>query len=75
MANVKIDLMNQSHSGLLFVLYDIYGKEIKSIDLSDASSNTSIDFMLTRESVPGGMYFYKLQDSEHVLAAGKLVVQ
>ena len=75
MANVKIDLMNQSHRNLIFVLYDIYGKEIKSIDLSDASSKTSIDFILNRESVPGGMYFYKLSDSEHVIAAGKLVVQ
>ena len=76
MANVNVELLNPSMGNLYFVIYDIYGREIKSIDLSNSASTGKFDFVLNRGyNINTGLYFYKLQDANHVLSAGKIIIQ
>ena len=75
-ANINISLLNPEHQNLFFTIYDIYGREIKSVDLSNVSSNPTIDFTLNRGyDISSGLYFYKLHNNTHILTTGKLMVQ
>lgn len=75
-AQVKIDFVNPNHNKLNFVVFDIYGREIQAIDLSDRKGATTIDFKLNRGyNIPNGLYFYRLKDSEGILSSGKIIVQ
>lgn len=74
-AQVKIDFVNPTHNNLLFVIFDIYGKKVETINLNDKTGAT-IDFTLNRGyNIPNGMYFYRLEDETGILSAGKLLVQ
>ncbi|MBI3501340.1 MAG: T9SS type A sorting domain-containing protein [Bacteroidetes bacterium] len=74
-ANVRIDFVNPAHGALVFDVYDIYGKQVQSLDLSPFKG-AAIDFTLNRgANIAAGLYFYKLKDSEHILSAGKIIVQ
>jgi len=74
-AQVKIDFTRPAENGLLFSIYDVFGKEIQSIDLNDRKG-TTIHFNLNRgANIPSGIYFYKLTDEKGVLSVGKMMVQ
>jgi hypothetical protein len=74
--HVKIDLVNPAHGHLMFMVYDMFGREIQAVDMSTYStSGGTIDFTLNRESIATGMYFYQLKDNSHVLSTGKLIAQ
>ncbi len=74
-ANVKIDLVNPTHAKLIFTVYDLFGRAVETVDLSTAKGG-SIEFVLNRGyNIPGGMYFYRLEDDKKILTTGKLLVQ
>jgi hypothetical protein len=75
-ANININLLKANYSNLSFSIYDIYGREVKAVDLAVFSSNSTIDFMLNcGNELSSGLYFYKLHSSTQILSAGKLMVQ
>ncbi|TAL62963.1 MAG: T9SS type A sorting domain-containing protein [Bacteroidetes bacterium] len=74
-AFVKIDFVNPTHNDVFFTVFDLYGKEVQSIDLREYKGAT-IGFTLNRGyTISSGMYFYRLEDDKGILYAGKLLVQ
>jgi len=52
-----------------FVLYDIFGREVKRIDKIETNQ-----IKITRDNLPAGMYFYKLKSQEEIIGIGKVII-
>ena len=59
------------HKDLKFQLYDVFGKII----FSDVIPSGVRNLLIKRNNISQGIYFYKLFDSEKIIAAGKLIAQ
>jgi hypothetical protein len=59
--------LNNSNVKLEFLLFDVFGKEIKNFDVD------SNNILLSRENLPAGIYFYKIRDGQGAFASGKLI--
>ena len=56
-------------NGTDFILTDVFGKEVKNIKLSTSN------FKLERSELPSGIYFYKVNDVNGIVGAGKIVME
>jgi len=57
--------------GLMFVLYDVLGRKVKSIDKIQSQQ-----LKISRDNLAGGMYIYKIIADDHItLQTGKLFIQ
>lgn len=65
---LKVENATNEYRDLQFVLFDIYGKEIRNITLE------SPQLRLDRENMPAGVYLYKLIGKDGNYVSGKLVV-
>jgi len=74
-ANVSIDLISPAHGNLVFVMFDMFGREIQSVNVSNSSAKGTINFAINRGDVSEGIYFYRLQDESHILTTGKIAIQ
>ena len=74
-ARVQIEFVNPTHNGLLFSLFDLFGRKVHSVELKE-NKGASVNFTLRREdNIPNGLYFYRLEDEKGILSAGKIVIQ
>ncbi|MDD5570656.1 MAG: T9SS type A sorting domain-containing protein [Bacteroidales bacterium] len=53
---------------ITLVLFDLLGNKVKQVEIN------SEDYVLNRDNMISGMYFYQLMDKENVVSAGKLIV-
>ena len=65
----EILLPDLKQSDASFVLYSIYGNEVRRMKVESQS------FKLDREDLPGGIYFYKIISSDGILYSGKLMIE
>ena len=67
-AVLSIQNAGNEFRGLKFVLYDIFGKEVRNITFNSQS------LKLERENLPSGVYLYKLIGEDGNYVSGKLAV-
>lgn len=61
---------NQSSmAGVEFKIYDMYGIEVKSFQIYSSR------FIINREHLSSGIYFYEMIGENHTIATGKLIIQ
>ncbi|MGQ0829222.1 MAG: T9SS type A sorting domain-containing protein [Bacteroidota bacterium] len=53
-----------------FELLDVLGKQVRSI--KEINSN---EFQISRNSLPNGIYFYKVYNAENIVGVGKLIIK
>ncbi|MCH8905093.1 MAG: T9SS type A sorting domain-containing protein [Bacteroidetes bacterium] len=51
-------------------LYDLMGTEVKRIE-----NITSDKIKINRDNLSPGLYFYKLEERDQIIATGKVVIQ
>jgi len=61
---------NQSNETYTFVLNDLLGKQVKSVN-----NINSKQFQISRAGLPNGIYLYKIYNTERLIKIGKLVIQ
>jgi hypothetical protein len=74
--HVVVNQSNPHYKNLFFAMYDMYGREIKAVDLSSRASHATIQFNLpVGDTVASGLYYYKMYDAKQIFSTGKLVVE
>jgi hypothetical protein len=68
-ATVKIGSQQLAVSNR-FILYDIFGKEIRSEAIRNSDS-----FVIRRDGLPSGIYFYKVRSLNETIATGKIIIK
>lgn len=68
-ATVEMNGYQSSVIGSQFILYDVFGREVKSFQVK------SQKFEIERGNLASGIYFYKLSSSTEVLGTGKVVLE
>jgi hypothetical protein len=53
-----------------FILYNVFGEEVKNEIIRNASQ-----FVIHRNGLPSGMYFYKLKNENGIIAKGKIIAE
>lgn len=65
----KISIETGSDSKHSFILYNSFGKAVRTYNFEGSN------YMITRDGLPNGIYFYVLENSEGFKNSGKLIVQ
>ncbi|MDO9185136.1 MAG: T9SS type A sorting domain-containing protein [Bacteroidia bacterium] len=66
------------NGNVALVVYDMVGREVKNIPLSNSQSNTTqsgVSFTIDRNELSNGMYFYKVSNEDGVIGSGKFSIQ
>lgn len=66
------------NGNVALVVYDMVGREVKNIPLSNSQSNTTqsgVSFTIDRNELSNGMYFYKVSNENGVIGSGKFSIQ
>lgn len=63
--------MNPLSDISVFKLFDLFGKEMKSVSIDRNTHHLQLD----RGDLPTGIYFYKIQSSGQMIATGKIAIQ
>jgi hypothetical protein len=50
-------------------LYDVLGNELRKYEIKNHS------FEISKENLTSGLYFFKIKDSQEIIASGKLIIQ
>ncbi len=69
--SATIQLNIESSTESTFQLFDLYGKEVRNNTIQKGIKTLS----LTRDGLPAGIYFYKIQSATEAIATGKIVIQ
>lgn len=62
---------NPANTATIFVVYDVYGKMVKKMQIPALTSSVVID----RAELSNGMYFYSVGSANNVLQNGKIVLE
>ncbi|MDP1747178.1 MAG: T9SS type A sorting domain-containing protein, partial [Bacteroidota bacterium] len=66
------------NGNVALVVYDMVGREVKNIPLSNSQSNSTqsgVSFTIDRNELSNGMYFYKVSNENGVIGSGKFSIQ
>ncbi|TAL62968.1 MAG: choice-of-anchor B family protein [Bacteroidetes bacterium] len=66
-----IQVVNHKLRSYSFVLFDVFGREVCKLN----QGNIANDFILHREGLSSGIYFYKIFESGSTVSAGKICVE
>jgi hypothetical protein len=55
---------------VIFEMYDVFGREVKQLVIRNSSS-----FVISRDNLPSGIYFYKLSNSTEIIGTGKIIIE
>jgi len=66
---VNSPLINGAQEDVVFILYDVYGREMKNLKLE--KQNTKLE----RKNIANGIYLYKITSDKEIIASGKVVIE
>jgi len=70
-----LTLQGTSHNPTLFI-YNLLGQEVETHCKASLRAGTNTQFIINRNNLPAGMYFYKVIDeNKEVLGIGKLLIE
>ncbi len=67
---IKIGNIEKYPGGLTLLIFDILGRQVQRID-----NIHSAEIVISRGTLPAGVYFYKLNHAKQILKTGKLIIQ
>lgn len=68
---MTIQILNERPAIYSLILFDVFGREVRKLS-SDISTNS---FVIEREGLGSGMYFYRIMDGNAVVNTGKICVE
>jgi hypothetical protein len=68
--SARIIFGEKQKSDVTFRLFDLKGKAIRAME-----NISGVEFIFERNDLPGGVYFFTLENSTKIFATGKLVIQ
>jgi hypothetical protein len=68
---VVVQVLNQKPNSYSLKMFDVYGRLVRMLN-SDVATNS---FVIEREGMGSGMYFYQIIDSNITVSTGKICVE
>jgi len=65
-----LQIMNGQIANYNFKMYNVLGEEVKNETIHNSSQ-----FVIHKNGLPSGMYFYKLIDKSGIIAKGKIIIE
>jgi hypothetical protein len=70
MANVRWQKADGNSQDIQIKIFDLMGKEVHPPVIRNADS-----FVIHRQGLSSGVYFYKLENGDQMISAGKLIIE
>jgi len=68
-ATLKIPDDYQISAGTLFMMYDVFGRKVMRLPLTDHQ------LLIPRRNLPSGIYFYEVRNGEKIIGSGKMIAE